>query len=132
MSAAALWYSQTWSSNLATQVEAVLISFVSQISTVIKPHGCSFEKYCDYKILFRSSIAKKPDSNGFLLEYIPARNTLRAWSGGLGYIFPKDVKAFIDTKFPHAEYHLDRGPGIEGFHNWTGISEEDLRNACNK
>lgn len=122
-------FQQEWTREQADEIEALLCALVDQVSTVTNTHGTSHDRYGDYKVHFNSTTADKP-THGFFLQYKPAEQELVGWSGGLGYSYPQDVKNFLCRKFPQATMHEKSSQfGIDGFHHWDGITENDLRNA---
>lgn len=116
------FHEKIWSPELAARVEGDLRRILEPVPTVFGLRGCSYNVYRDFKICFEHTGSAKP-TYSYFLEYDPEEAVLRAWPGGLPYKFPDDVREHISNTFPHAEYRISPGPGIDGFHLWNNVPE---------
>ncbi len=124
-----------WTKESAARIEALLISVIQRLQSVIGADGCSFHRVKDFKINFKH-IASFNQNHSYFLEYDPNTNTASAWPSGLSYRFPADVVEHISATFPQAKHSSPEGKFskdcnvVDGFHHWKGISLDDLQSAA--
>lgn len=120
-----------WSRERADEIEAMLLKIMAQFKEAVDPHGCSYEGYRDYKVHF--GLSDTNPLHGYFLSYVPTRREFECWAGGLGYMFPlKRMENILRGLFPNLYHYKTRGSGIDGFHHWRGVTEEQLRKAVAK
>ena len=122
------------SPELAKTVEAWLTTILNSIDGVKNVHGCSFDTYQDFKVIFDYGGSEEAVS-GCFLSFLPEgkdynfkeeHSSLEAWTGGLATYWPKAVMRELERMFPHSSYRNVRGSGRDPWHYWLFVTEEDI------
>lgn len=126
----------TWTPEYAKSIEEALTTILTSIPGVTKSHGCSYDKYEDFKVVF-DFVKKGGEVEGCFLKFnlkqpnfiSPTRKPgLEAWTGGLSTYWPEEVKVAIKGFFPGCRYRQGSNNliGVDPWHYWIDISLEEL------